>query len=179
MAAAVDPTMMLRGRQYRRSGGIRFALIGPWQRLPTAAAAWLCVIVAVPPSYAFQLVTKDEAALPAGKIPALELRGSPTRRPNIVIVSPPPNAGLVHSPLDLKLHFQAFGGAEIDRDSVVITYLKQLAIDITQRITPFISTSGIDVTQAEVPPGTHQFWIELKDKSGRVGATEFSFQVAK
>jgi hypothetical protein len=148
--------------------------------LTMGAAACLGAIVATPSAAnAFQLVTKDEAALPAGKVPALELRGSPTRRPNIVIVSPPPNAGLIHSPLDLKLHFQAFGGAEIDRDSIVITYLKQPAIDITQRITPFISASGIDVTQAEVPPGTHQFWIELKDKSGRVGATQFSFQVAK
>jgi hypothetical protein len=145
-----------------------------------AAACLGAIVAAAPaPANAFQLVTKDEAALPAGKVPALELRGSPTRRPNIVIVSPPPNAGLVHSPLDLKLHFQAFGGAEIDRDSIVITYLKQPAIDITQRITPFISADGIDVSQAEVPPGTHQFWIELKDKSGRVGAVEFSFQVAK
>jgi hypothetical protein len=137
------------------------------------------VTIGALPADAFQLVTKDEAALPAGTIPTLELRGSPTRRPNIVVVSPPPNAGLTHSPLDLKLRFHVFGGAEIDPDSIVITYLKQPAIDITQRIMPFITAAGIDVLQAEVPPGTHQFWIEVKDKSGRVGAAEFSFQVAK
>jgi hypothetical protein len=32
-----------------------------------------------------------------------------------------------------------------------VTYLRDPAIDITQRITPFISPSGIAITQAEVP----------------------------
>jgi hypothetical protein len=152
------------------------------QWLGTAALlAAICSapIVVATPAEAFQLVTNDEAALPAGAIPALELRGSPTRRPNVVVVSPQPGAGLIHSPLDLKLRFYAFGGAQIDLDSVVVTYLKQPAIDITQRIAPFITAAGIDVSQAEVPPGTHQFWIELKDKSGRIGAAQFRFQVAK
>jgi hypothetical protein len=169
--------MMPGGRQQRRNDSNDSA--PTWSRSWLTVSAAVCLGVVALPAQALELVTKDEAALPAGKVPALELRGSPTRRPNIVVVSPPPSAGMIHSPLELKLHFQAFGGAEIDADSVVITYLKQPAIDITQRITPFISASGIDVTQAEVPPGTHQFWIELKDKSGRVGAAQFSFQVAK
>lgn len=131
------------------------------------------------PALAFQLVTAAEAALPAATEAPLELRGSPTRRPNITIVSPPPNAGLVHSPLDLKLEFRAFGGAAIDPSTVVVTYLKNPAIDITQRITPYITASGISIPQAVVPPGKHQFWIELKDKNGRIGGTELSFQVAQ
>jgi hypothetical protein len=60
-----------------------------------------------------------------------------------------------------------------------VTYLKNPAIDMTQRIAPFISAVGIDVPQADVPPGKHQFWIELRDKNGRVGGGEFSFQVSK
>jgi hypothetical protein len=149
-------------------------------------AVTLCAIVfsvahfsAVTPAEAFELITPSEAALPAGTIAALDLRGSPTRRPNIIVVSPPPGAGLVHSPLDLKLHFRAFGGGQIDLDSVVVTYIKQPAIDITQRIQPYITAGGIDVLQAEVPPGEHKFWIELKDKDGRLGSGEFTFQVAK
>jgi hypothetical protein len=42
----------------------------------------------------------------------------------------------------MKLEFRAFGGSKIDPDSVVVTYLKDPAIDITQRITPFISTAA-------------------------------------
>ena len=85
----------------------------------------------------------------------------------------------MHSPLDLKLEFRAFGGAQIDPGSVVVTYLKQPAIDVTQRIMPFITADGVDISQAEVPAGKHQFWVELKDKSGRIGGAEFDFQVAK
>jgi len=144
-----------------------------------AVACLAGFLAAATPADAFQLVTKEEAALPAGTGPALALRGGPTRRPNITVVSPPPNAGLVHSPLDLKLQFRAFGGSQIDPDSVVVTYLRQPAIDITQRIAPFITADGINISQAEVPPGAHQFWIELKDKDGRIGGAEFSFQVAK
>jgi hypothetical protein len=143
------------------------------------AAGCIAVLLAAAPANAFELITAAEAALPASSAPAFELRGSPTRRPNVIVVSPPPGAGLMHSPLDLKLQFRAFGGAEIDPNSVVVTYLKVPAIDITQRITPFISAAGINVPQAEVPPGKHQFWIELRDKDGRVGGGEFSFQVSK
>jgi hypothetical protein len=131
------------------------------------------------PAEAFELVTPAEAALPAGKVPTIDLRGSPTRRPIVTVVSPPPGAGLVHSPLDLKLQFRAFGGAVVNPNSVVVTYLKQPAIDITQRLAPFITAKGIEIEQAAVPPGTHVFWIELKDNDGRIGGGEFSFQVAQ
>ena len=131
------------------------------------------------PAQAFQLVTRAEASLPPGPIPTVALRGSPTRRPAIVVVWPSPDAGVVRSPLELKLRFRAYGGAEIDRNSVVVTYLKQRRIDVTDRLMRFITADGIDAPQAEVPPGVHQFWIELKDKDGRIGASEFSFEVAK
>jgi hypothetical protein len=144
-----------------------------------AVACLAGIFSAATPAQAFQLITPAEAALPPAAIPAPELRGSPTRRPNITVARPAPDAGLVHSPLELKITFRAFGGAAIDLDSVVVTYLKQPAVDITQRIMPFITVGGIDIMQAEVPPGLHQFWIELKDKDGRIGGAEFGFQVAK
>ena len=128
---------------------------------------------------AFQLITPDEAALPAGTLPSIELRGSPTRRPSVVIVVPPPTAGVIESPLDLKIEFRAYGGAEIDPASVVVTYLKEPRIDITHRIAQFITKSGIEVVKVEVPPGRHDFWVELKDKEGRIGGAAFSFQVAQ
>jgi hypothetical protein len=153
-----------------------------WQR---GVSTWLSALgfaLALAPvsaAQAFELVTPDEAALPAGEAPSLVMRGSPLRRPNILVVSPPPTAGLMHSPINLKLRFHAFGGAEIDPESVVVTYLKQPSIDITQRITSFITADGIEIDKVEIPPGAHQFWIEVKDKSGHVGAAELSFQVAK
>ena len=143
------------------------------------AASFTGLFAAPALAAAFELITPAEAALPAGAVPMLDLRGSPTRRPMVTVVSPPPGAGLVHSPLNLKLQFRAFGGAQIDPNSVVVTYLKNPTIDITQRLAPFITAAGIDVPQADVPPGRHLFWLELKDKDGRIGGGEFSFQVAK
>jgi hypothetical protein len=157
------------------------------QMLKIAArqARWggaLCLaglLAAATPAAAIQLVTEQEAALPPDRLPGLELRGSPTRRPSAVIVSPPPNAGVMKSPVSFKVKLQAHGGAKIDPDSIVVTYKKTPEIDITQRIMPFITADGIDVPDAEVPPGTHAFRIELKDNEGHVGAADFSFQVGK
>ena len=149
-------------------------------RAASCAIASVAVLFALTGSpAAFQLITPEEAALPAGTIPVSHPRGSPTRRPTIDIVWPSPSAGLVRSPLELKVRFRAFGGGAIDPDTVVLTYLKQPPIDITQRVMPFIKADGINISEAEVPPGLHKFWIELKDKDGRVGGTEFTFQVAK
>jgi hypothetical protein len=152
-----------------------------FQKLSVSIAAGLFAWLVMTGSQAgaFQLITSEEAALPVRSVPLLELRGSPTRRPIVVVVSPPPGAGLIHSPLELKLEFRAFGGSKIDPDSIVVTYLKDPAIDITQRITPFISTSGIIITEADVPPGRHEFWVQLKDKDGRLGGGEVSFQVTR
>jgi hypothetical protein len=148
-------------------------------RLGAFAAAVFVLALGAANAQTLQLVTPEEAALPPGAAPSLDFRGSPIRRPTIQVVSPPPSAGLVHSPVELKLRFHAFGGAEIDPESVVVTYLKSPAIDVTQRLTPYITADGIVIADAELPAGEHKFWVELKDKSGRVGTAEFSVQVAK
>jgi hypothetical protein len=145
-------------------------------RAAGALALWLAAANA---ASAFELITQKEAALPAAPVLRLDLRGSPTRRPAVIVVSPPPASAQLSSPLDLRLQFRAFGGATIDPSTVVITYLKQPAIDLTQRLTPFITAQGINIPQAQVPPGKHQFWIELKDNEGRIGGGAFSFQVGQ
>ena len=172
--------------------GVEEALFGlgmPKDRLPLSAlprrralrgaAASIVFFAAARPALAFQLITATEAALPAGTLPSFDVRGSPTRLPSITLVSPAPGAGVVYSPLDFKLIFRAFGGAAIDPNSVVVTYIKTPDIDITPRIQPFITVAGIDLPQAQAPPGLHQFWIQLTDTDGRTGSLEFSIQVMK
>jgi hypothetical protein len=60
------------------------------------------------------------------------------------------NAGPVSLPLNVKIRFQAFGGAEINAKSVIITYLRRPAINITQRLTPFIRPEGTDVPRCQI-----------------------------
>ena len=136
------------------------------------------LLAAASPAAAFELITPAEAALPPGRIPSFEIRGSPTRRPTIKVVSPS-GAGALYSPLDLKLTFSAFGGAAIDPNSIVFTYIKQPDIDLTPRVKEFISANGINIAHAEVPAGLHQFWIALKDTNGDSNGLEVEFLVLK
>ncbi len=119
---------------------------------------------------AVQLVTEQEAGYPDD--PYGTTRGSPTAGPEVEVVSPSV-AGLIKSPFNLKVRFRAHGGAEVDRDSVAITYRKVPAIDVTQRIAPFIRANGIDMQDAELPPGKHSFRIDIKDTRGRWAAPFF------
>ena len=69
------------------------------------------------PSQAVQLITASEAALPPG-----QTRGhdrSITRAPTVTILSPAPSAGMIKSPVALKIRDETHGGAKIDLDSVL------------------------------------------------------------
>jgi hypothetical protein len=121
------------------------------------------------------LITASEAALPADTTAG---RGI-SRGPRITIVSPPPAGGLVRSPVNFRLRFETFGGAKINAESVVITYKKIPPIDLTQRVTAFITSEGIAMPVAEVPPGTHRIQVEVKDSDGRAGWVDFTFSVGR
>jgi hypothetical protein len=122
---------------------------------------------------AVQLVTEQEAGYPDD--PYGETRGSPTAGPEVEVVSPS-LAGLIKSPFNLKIRFKAHGGAQVDRDSIAITYRKVPAIDITQRIGPYIRADGIDMNDAELPAGAHGFRIDVRDSRGR-WAAPFLFKI--
>jgi hypothetical protein len=126
---------------------------------------------------AFELITQQEAALP-DDLTGIR-RGGPTRGPEIVFVSPAPNAGLVKSPVMLRIRLRAHGGAKIDRDSILVTYKKVPTIDFTQRLTPFIRPDGIEVPSAEIPPGAHRLQIDVKDSDGRSATDYLVITVAK
>jgi hypothetical protein len=115
--------------------------------------------------------------LPAAQVAGRE-RGI-TRAPSVVIISPSPAAGTIKSPLSLKIRFESHGGAGIDVDSVLLTYLKKPAVDLTQRVKPFIDASGIDVEDAEVPPGTHTLRVSVTDTDGRSSWRDVTFIVSK
>jgi hypothetical protein len=150
--------MPVRPDQLMRMMSVRGVAI----RLAMVAVAYVALGAA---ANAMELITPQEAALP-DDLTGMR-RGGATRGPEIVFISPAPNAGLVKSPLNLRIRFKSHGGAKIDRDSVLLTYKKIPAIDMTQRLLPFIRADGIDVPNAEVPPGSHRIRIDVKDSDGR------------
>ena len=139
-------------------------------RFPQLAAAAACTFalsLCVTAAGAIELVTQEEAMLPDDP---LGVERGVTRGPDILLISPAANAGLVRSPLTLKIRFEAHGGSRIDQDSIVVTYHKVPAIDVTQRILPFIQPKGIEIPVAVLPVGSHRFRIDVKDKAGRASA---------
>jgi hypothetical protein len=62
---------------------------------------------------------------------------------------------------------------------VLLTYLRTPEIDLTQRIKPFIAAGGIDVQDAQVPPGTHTIRVIVADTDGRTNEADFTFTVGQ
>lgn len=113
------------------------------------------------------LITEAEARLPNTTTVSMDMRGL-TRGPGIELLSPNPNQGAT-SPLLLKIKFDIRNKIEIDPDSIKLTYIKANPVDLTGRIKRYVSGKGIEINQAEVPPGTHILQLDIKDKQGRVG----------
>jgi len=133
------------------------------------------VLLAAGAVHATQLITEDEAKLPPPKGAIAADRRGILRGPKVEIVSP---SGAAHSPLRLQLKFESFGGATINPDSVKVIYLRSPNVDLTPRVKPFIQADGIDMPQAELPPGEYLVRVDVKDSDGRPGPASFTLTVS-
>jgi hypothetical protein len=80
------------------------------------------------------------------------------------------------SPLRFRLRFET-RGSRIDLASLKVTYLKSPLVDLTNRVREYAGPSGIDMPEAEVPPGDHKIRIEVSDADGLIGRTEILLRV--
>ena len=113
---------------------------------------------------AASLITAKEAALPAAS-GTLATRGI-SRGPAVKLSSPEADVP-VSSPFDFKVLFEARGEGKIDPNSVKVVYMKSPFVDLTPRLKPAITPTGINFSKAEVPPGTHTIRVTVKDLDGR------------
>ncbi|MCA1373181.1 MULTISPECIES: hypothetical protein [Bradyrhizobium] len=132
-------------------------------------------LLAAGSSLAAPLITEEEAKLPPPKgAVAVDQRGI-MRGPKIEFVSPGAPA---NSPLRLVLKFQSYGGAKIDPESVKVIFLRTPNVDLTPRVKPFVQPDGINMQDAELPPGEYTMRVDIKDSDGRPGTTVFTLKVA-
>jgi hypothetical protein len=122
------------------------------------------------------LITIEEAALPPqkGAVPN-EGRGI-LRGPKILFSDP-----LTHvqpSPIHFQVKFLSYGGTSIDLDALKVTYLKSPLVDLTPRIRPFAQATGIDMPDAQVPPGDHLVRVDIKDSESRLASRTFLIRIA-
>ena len=145
-------------------------------RLSIVVVAVYACVAGVGTSLAETLITEAEAKLPASTDVGMTTRGL-TRGPGVELVSPNPDH-IVPSPVPLKVKFIARNNVAIDPASVRLIYLKEPNIDLTERIKSHLTSSGIDMTEAEIPPGTHHLRISLRDSQGRASTMTVKIIVA-
>src|SRR5207237_2619918 len=116
------------------------------------------------------LITVEEAQLPHAANANLTFRAGISRGPAIELLSPKASETSVQSPVHLHLKFEGRGGAQIDPQSLKLTYIRNPSVDLTSRIKDFFKPSGIDVPEAEIPLGMHIIRADVKDKDGRSGS---------
>lgn len=126
-------------------------------------------------SRATQLITDEEARLPPPKGAIAADRRGIMRGPKVEFVSP---GDSVSSPLHLQLKFESFGGAKIDPGSVKVIFLRTPNVDLTPRIKPFVQADGVNMDDAEMPPGEYTVRVDIKDSDGRPGTAIFTLKVA-
>lgn len=145
--------------------------------LTALAIGALAALISGAPAPAEVLISESEAKAPPGTDTDLSMRGI-TRGPAIEQVSPDPAAKDVKSPLPLRVKFSAHNSATIDPKAVKVTYLRQSPVDLTARLQGHLTASGIDMKDAEVPPGAHVIRVDVKDSQGRVSTAMIKLTVA-
>jgi hypothetical protein len=113
----------------------------------------------------FQLITGAEAALPDA--PArIATRASLVRGPRIEMASPSGDQAISDTG---KFHvkFLPRGGPKVDPKSVRVTYVKSTSIDLTSRVAPYLSETGIEIPDAQLAGGKHLIKIEVRDLEDR------------
>lgn len=144
--------------------------------LTIASATLVLTCVQFSPAGAEVLITKAEAELPPATTGAGATRGL-TRGPAIEQLAPNPTQR-VASPFVFKVKFVTRNSVAIDPASVKLTYVKSQPIDLTDRIKAHVTPTGISMTNAEVPPGTHILRLDIADQQGRSGTAMLKLNVA-
>ncbi len=136
-----------------------------------AVAALLFIATSSLQAQTLQLVTPDEARLPA--VAAKPATRAITRGPGVKLATP----GSVSGAFPLKVEFAPRGGSKIDPASVKVEYLRGDGVDLTARLKANIKPEGIEVAAAQAPAGEHAFRVSVRDSEGREGKAEFKLTV--
>lgn len=98
--------------------------------------------------------------------------------PEIIIDKPDITQGAIKAPVAVLIRFVPKDGANIVLDSVKLLYVTFFAdIDITDRVRDRITAAGISDNAAELPSGSHDLIIKVKDDKGREASKEIRFDV--
>lgn len=145
------------------------------------SALFVCVWLGVSagPAIAGQvewLITPDEASLaPPSPDQMIRSRGLTNTGPRIEIIKPAEDSQQA-SPFEIQIRFHPRTSA-VNPESVKVQLVKFISIDITDRVKPFLSESGIEVKEAKIPSGSHLVRISVSDEQGESSSREIELEV--
>ena len=149
------------------------------------ASIWLALLLmlSVAPdeggaSNALQLVTDQEAAA----APEFRTRGPapvlPKNGPVIKIMQPTVTGDSITAPFPLEIEFEPRpGGSPAKMDTLKVTYLKLIELDITDRVRPYVTANRVMVKECNIPQGRHRVKISVADREGNTTAEIIEMRV--
>lgn len=111
------------------------------------------------------LVTEGEAML-AGPPTSRGTAELPKSGP-VIKIDRPALAAELSPPFPVEVTFEPRpGGAAVKMESLKVTYLKVIEVDVTDRFRPYIKDNRLIVEKANVPQGRHRLKILITDQNG-------------
>lgn len=111
------------------------------------------------------LVTEGEAMLAGAPMS----RGTPDLPKNgpLIKIDRPALTAELSPPFPVEVTFEPRpGGAPVKMESLKVTYLKVIEVDVTDRFKPYIKENRLIVEKANVPQGRHRLKILISDQNG-------------
>jgi hypothetical protein len=99
-----------------------------------------------------------------------------------IVLNAPRDGGTYASPLGIDIGFEPAGGIAIDLSTLKVTVvthtlLGDLSFDITDDISPYVSTGGIHARRAAIPAGEHTVIISIADTLRRTAEQQLTIVV--
>lgn len=125
------------------------------------------------------LITPQEAAMdPAANLPGggfTAIGAESDLGPKIEVLKPI-NGASAPPPVEVEIKFTQ-KGIPVDPESLKVSVVKFVNIDITDRVRAHASTTGIHVPGAQIPSGKHTVRISIADKDGMRSVKDVTFEV--
>lgn len=98
----------------------------------------------------------------------------------LITIESPGESGTVNSPAAIRVLFVPGPSGELpDPDSFKFLLKKLITIDLTDRVSDYVTADGIDVDEADIPPGKYKFEMRIADLAGNESARQFKMKVVK
>jgi hypothetical protein len=126
------------------------------------------------------LITPEEASMaPAPEISgesSLQIESDELNLGPLIEVIKPKEGDRAEAPIEVFIKFTPQRDP-IDIESLKVSVVKFISIDITDRVKDYSSPDGIHVQEAKIPQGKHTVRISIADTNGMYSKKEISFEV--